>query len=115
MRPNAAPILLALCGPLVLSGCDGTVFLATSAVTAASFATTEKLPTDHIASWVTGEDCSSLEMERTGKFCRTEAEIAADELANQPEVAMPVFCYRTLGEADCYTDPEPGQDERLVR
>jgi len=114
MRPNAAPILLVLCGPLILSGCDSTAFLATTAVSAASFAATEKLPLDHVATWVTGEDCSSLEMERTGKYCRTEEEIAADELAKQPEIAMPVFCYRTLGDADCYADPEPGQDERLV-
>lgn len=115
MRPNAAPILFAMLLPLLVSGCSGTVFLATAAVTATTFATTEKLPTDYVASWITGEDCSSLEAERTGQYCRSEAEVAADDTANRPEVAMPVYCYRTIGEVTCYGEPEPGEENRLVR
>lgn len=115
MRPNAAPILLSLILPLALSACGGTVGLAVAGLTATTFASTEKLPADHVASWITGEDCSALEAERTGQYCRSEAEIAAAALANSPAVAMPVYCYRTLGEVACQSEPQPGEESRLVQ
>jgi hypothetical protein len=35
--------------------------------------------------------------------------------AQKPEIAYrPAFCYRTLAEVQCYTEPEPGAATRLV-
>src|SRR3546814_5439420 len=48
-------------------------------VSMVSCATTDKFLTDHAASYATGEECSSLQFEQTGAFCRTAEEIAAEQ------------------------------------
>ncbi|MGH6882371.1 hypothetical protein [Hypericibacter sp.] len=108
-------LYLILGASLTLQGCAGLpADLAMGAVTATTFTMEKKLPTDYVAGWITGEDCSSFELERTGKYCRTPEEIAADEAAAHPP--MPVYyCYRTLGVVDCVSKPMPGEEARLVQ
>ena len=57
---------------------------------------------DHIISFATGKNCSTVR-KNTGKhYCEED------------EVAMPeeVYCYNTLGEVSCYGEPRPyGQSQ----
>jgi hypothetical protein len=115
MRFKPAFILVALALPVALGGCSGTAAIAMAGISAVSFAATEKFPTDHVASWVTGEDCSALEAERTGQYCRTEAEVAAAEAAARPGAVPAVYCYRTIGEITCQSEPDPTAASRLVQ
>jgi hypothetical protein len=94
-----------------LQGCAG---IAVAGVSAGTLAVDKKLPPDYVAGWITGENCSSLEWERNGQYCRTPEEIAAAEAAAHP--APPVYyCYRTLAVVDCTALPMPGEEARLVR
>lgn len=99
----AVPVLLAV---LLFSGCGGEVGLALAGASAVSFATTDKFLSDHVVSAVTGEECSSLQLEQTGEFCRTPEEIAADQTAGQERRAdsAEMYCYRTLGKITCYNE-----------
>jgi hypothetical protein len=104
-------LYLILGASLTLQGCAG---LAVAGVTAGTIAVDQKLPPDYVAGWITGEDCSSFEMERSGQYCRTPEEIAAAEAAAHP--APPVYyCYRTLGVVDCASKPMAGEEARLVQ
>jgi hypothetical protein len=100
-------LYLILGASLTLQGCAG---LAVAGVTAGTIAVDQKLPPDYVAGWITGEDCSSFEMERSGHYCRTPEEIAA------AHPAPPVYyCYRTLGVVDCTSKPMAGEEARLVQ
>jgi len=58
---------------------------------------------DTAYSLVTGKDCSVVNLERGGPYCRTEG------------VAEPVpFCTRSLGAVDCWTVAEPFGPQRPV-
>ena len=115
MRSKILLVLCALALPAALGGCSGTAAIAMAGISATSFAMTDKFPTDHVASWVTGEDCSALQAEQTGEYCRTPEEIAAAEAAEKPGVAPAVYCYRTIGEIDCQSEPDPTAESRLVQ
>ena len=99
---------LAFAGPLVISACDP-VTLGVVSASAVSFAVTDKLPADHLASWITGEDCSMHQAANTRHYCR-------DPNADAKVAAAPLYCYRTLGEITCYAAPDPqASDSQLVR
>lgn len=93
---------------LLLGGCGGEVGLALAGASAVSFATTDKFLTDHAVSAVTGDDCSALQFEQTGKFCRTAEDIEAERLAEEERLAATprMYCYRTLGEITCYKEQD---------
>jgi hypothetical protein len=58
---------------------------------------------DTIYSLVTGKDCSLLNIERAGEYCRSEP------------VAQPIaFCTRSLGDVDCWTVANPYGPQRAV-
>ena len=100
---------LVLIGLLLLGGCGGEVGMALAGATAVSFATTDKFLTDHAVSYATGEECSALQFEQTGQYCRTQEEIAAERLAEKERqlAAEPeMYCYRTLGEITCYEEED---------
>ena len=64
-----------------------------------------KTVSDHIASWVTGGDCSILRATaKNGKYCMTEAEVAQQN-ANLHRLYVGT-CYKTRGGVDCYDDME---------
>lgn len=115
MRSRPVLALFALLLPAALGGCSGTAAVAMAGISATSFALTDKFPTDHVASWVTGEDCSALQAERTGEYCRTEAEVAAAEAAARPGAVPPLYCYRTIGESYCQSEPDPSAASRLIQ
>ena len=44
------------------------------------------------------------------RFMDKEAAAAAE--AKKPK---PVYCYKSLGDANCYKEPQPGQESRLIQ
>jgi hypothetical protein len=104
-------LYLILGASLTLQGCAG---LAVAGLSAGTVAMDRKLPPDYVVGWITGEDCSSFEMERSGQYCRTPEEVVAAEAAAHP--AAPVYyCYKTLGVVDCMAKPIQGEQARLVQ
>ncbi len=102
--------ICAIVAPLfLLAGCGGEVGMIMAGATVVSFATTDKFLTDHAVSYATGEECSSLQLEQTGAYCRSAAEIAAEEAeeAARQQAAQPdLYCYRTLADITCYEQPD---------
>lgn len=67
-------------------------------VEAASVMGTQKTIGDHIASKMTGLDCSTPRAQiDNGEVCRQKPQPAG----KRPQV----YCYRTLAEPDCYLEP----------
>lgn len=94
---------LTLCLLLPLVACDpATATMVIVGSSAASLAHTDKTMPDHVATWVTGEDCSLLRYtEENGPYCQPEAQVET------PATAPQLVCYRTLGTIDCYDKPDP--------
>lgn len=108
MRAIGGPVLcLALAA--LLSGCVAAAAIPAAAVYAGvegiSLNHTDKLMSDHVASAVTGQDCSFLKYKETGIYCRSAAEIAAEEAKARRDLSG--YCYRRRGLVTCYDTPDP--------
>lgn len=102
-RPLAA---LALAG--LLSGCAVAALPAAAVyggVEGLSLNHTDKLMSDHLVSAVTGQDCSFLKYKDTGIYCRSAAEIAAEEAKARRDIST--YCYRRRGIVTCQESPDP--------
>jgi len=89
----------------LLSGCESvaTPLLALGGATATTIHT-NKLPTDHIADYFTGQDCNSIRQSQDGgPLCRPYQQGVIEE---------PRYCYKSLGTITCYTEPDPYRDGR---
>ena len=111
-RPFAGLALLA-----ALSGCAA--LAATPAIAVyggvegVALNQTGKLASDHVVSAITGQDCSFLRYKDTGNYCRSAAEIAAQEAKERRDLAG--YCYRTRALVTCYDSPDPtASDETRV-
>ena len=80
------------CGPLAASGVP---FIGQA--DALSVVGTDKTVVDHIVSFSSGKNCSSVRREQGLHYCEE------DEPAIKPEV----YCYNTLGTVTCYDRPDP--------
>ena len=81
------------CGaPTVASGVPGLLQL--DAVTVIG---TDKTIVDHVISYASGRDCSSIYVEKGDRYCKED----------EPVIKPQVYCYRTLGRATCYETPDP--------
>jgi len=69
-----------------MMGADGAAVLATG-----------KTVSDHIVSFATGKNCSSVRRSIGRHFCEED----------EVEVPDEVFCYNTLGDVSCYASPAP--------
>jgi len=91
-----------------LSGC-GIEYLPPVAIAATiegvSLNQTGKTVSDHLASWVTGEDCSVLRAHKDGgKYCMSSAAIAQEQA--ELHRAYAGDCYRVRGNVACYDQPD---------
>ena len=87
-----------------LSGCFLTTGPGLFAASTAVFINTKKTLSDHAMSWMTGQDCSTLEYTKGKGYCLPmEGEEPPAAAAN---LAMGSHCYRTLGRVTCYTQPD---------
>jgi hypothetical protein len=105
--------------PLVLSGCaffsnggierypdqvPGVTLWANLEV--ASLAMTKKTLEDHIATWVTGDNCSTPRAENDGDYCVP--------WPRRPAPPPGEYCYATLATATCYARPVNDGNDRLI-
>lgn len=72
----------------------------------ASLVATKKTMFDHIATWVTGRDCSSPRAEREGAYCV--------DWPAPPSPPPPIYCYATLARPTCYAQPYNQGNDRLI-
>jgi hypothetical protein len=102
-------IAAALILPFALGACGSDLLtpFGLAAVSTAIIINEDKTPSDIIASAVTGEDCNTIRKSRDkGPLCRAPRE----EI-----IEPPLFCYRTLGDINCFAEPDPyGYDQREV-
>lgn len=71
-----------------------------------SVMTTKKTLSDHVATWVTGKDCSAVKAEQDGVWCR-----------DWPPPAPPppaVYCYATWARPNCFAQPYTQGNDRLI-
>ncbi|PHS78802.1 MAG: hypothetical protein COB59_05210 [Rhodospirillaceae bacterium] len=57
----------------------------------------DKTLSDHIESYRTGKDCSTVRMEKGRTYCRED----------EPNPIPKVTCYRTLADVVCYSVADP--------
>ncbi len=113
-RHPRSPVLGALLACSLLAGCSSApvlqvrvlgapVSLWLAGSSAASFIVLQRGLFDVAYSLVTGQDCSVLNIERRGEYCRSD-----------PVSAPAPFCTRSLGDVDCWTVAEPYGPQRSV-
>ena len=89
-------ICVPLCAPL--AGCGAPPEMIATAVVgtaAGSVAAIGRTPVDAVISLVSGKDCSAVRLEQGKTYCRPV----------EPKPQPPVFCSRSLGVVNCWTDP----------
>ena len=91
-----------ICGLVVALGAAAFAGGCTAVSTGASVVSlmaTKKTLTDHVVSFATDMDCSTIALERGGSYC------------SDPDAAPPPqplhHCYRSLGEITCYEAEDP--------
>lgn len=89
-------ILAAVAATLALAACGMVPGLAQ--LEGGTTVLTEKPFTDHVVSWASGKNCSSIRREKGMTYC------VEDELQPKPEAR---YCYRELGRVTCYDRPDP--------
>lgn len=73
---------------------------------AASVINTQKTIDDHLVSWISGYDCSTVRASTGDHYCVEKPETV-------PTVARASFCYKTLAAVNCYDRPVPYDQNRL--
>lgn len=71
-----------------------------------SLVNTRKTLTDHVASWITGQDCSTPRAQREGVFCT--------DWPGPPPPQQQVYCYASLAKPSCYAQPYNEGNDRLI-
>jgi len=99
--------LAILAASLALTGCsqEASHALGWSAVaTGASIIVFDRTPVDLVVSLAKGQDCSVLNLEPLGEYCRSPTP--------PPEPAP--FCIRTLANVECYPTNDPYGRQRSI-
>ena len=67
--------------------------------------TTGKTIKDHLISYTSGKNCSSVRRETGQNFCEEDDLSAPEE----------IYCYNSLGNVDCFNIPQPfGQGNKTI-
>jgi len=83
---------LAACGPVIGAGVPGA-----AQIDALTVVGTDKSIVDHVISYSSGKDCSSVYLEKGNRYCKED----------EPVIKPQVYCYRTLASMTCYERPDP--------
>jgi hypothetical protein len=67
---------------------------------------TQKTIDDHIVSWVTGDDCSTVRASRGERYCEETPHPG-------PMMVQNSYCYKSLAGVSCYTQPVETDAARL--
>ena len=93
-------VIIFTVAPFALSACGGPESVFVLGAGLANFIHTDRVPTDYIAEYASGQECNLLKsIEDGGPLCRNSF--------NPTVVEPPLYCYRTLGEPSCYVSPDP--------
>ena len=117
MRLPAPLAILVECSRFVLTGCFDNGGLYSNItdlkpvpkllnVEVLSLGMTKKTLFDHVATWMTGQDCSTPRAERDGAYCTKWP----DPPAPPPEV----YCYSTLARPTCYSQAYVQGNDHLI-
>jgi hypothetical protein len=97
MRPIFAAVLVVTLGQAA-SGCSGSGLALMGADAVAHVASGRSISGNVIHAF-TGKDCVPINVLAGKPMCPEEDEPKKEE--------TPVYCYRTLGQIDCHTEPDP--------
>lgn len=67
---------------------------------------TKKTLGDHVATWITGKDCSTVRAQREGAWCV--------DWPAPPAPPQQVYCYASLARPSCYSQPYNEGNDRLI-
>lgn len=67
---------------------------------------TKKTLGDHVATWITGRDCSTIRAQREGAWCV--------DWPAPPAPPQQVYCYASLARPSCYSQPYNEGNDRLI-
>jgi hypothetical protein len=67
---------------------------------------TKKTMGDHVATWVTGKDCSTIRAQREGVWCV--------DWPSPPPPPQQVYCYASLAKPSCFSQPYNEGNDRLI-
>ncbi len=67
---------------------------------------TKKTLGDHVATWITGKDCSTVRAQREGAWCV--------DWPAPPAPPQQVYCYASLARPSCYSQPYNQGNDRLI-
>lgn len=67
---------------------------------------TKKTLGDHVATWITGKDCSTLRAQREGVWCV--------DWPGPPAPPQQVYCYASLAKPSCFAQPYNEGNDRLI-
>ena len=100
---------IAVAGMLVLAGCSaasGAQSVAPQAamIEAATIIGTDKTVGDHVVSFMTNKNCSTVRKHLGKTYCEEDEVGRVDE----------VYCYKTLAAVTCYAIPSPHGETRRV-
>jgi hypothetical protein len=99
----------------VLSGCSllaaSPAIAVYAGVEGVALNQTGKTASDHVVSAITGQDCNILRYKDTGNYCRSAAEIAAQEAKERRDLSG--FCYRRRGFVTCSETPDPTATDEI--
>ena len=95
--------LLALGGCSLATGAPGSV-PSLAGVEAVTVIGTDKTLGDHIVSFTTGKNCSTVRRQTGQTYCEEDEVVPPEE----------IYCYRTLGRVSCYRTPRPKSEGDTV-
>ena len=99
-RKAGAVIVLSVLSAAFITACGSASTVYFGAATLANFVYTDKLPTDYLAEFASGQECNLLKAQKDGgPMCRDSFE----HIVFEPTI----YCYRTLGEIACYQKQDP--------
>lgn len=111
LAPLAGILLLSGCGwadqeSLHASGSPPGIGATLMNLEVLSVINTKKTLTDHVATWITGKDCSTIRAQREGAWCV--------DWPNPPAPPQQVYCYSSLARPSCYAQPYNEGNDRLI-
>lgn len=101
--------LAALIDATAVASCDPTEAVLLTSASLANFAYTDKLPSDYLAEFASGQECSMLKTRKDGGQWRRDS-------FERVVYERPIYCNRTLGQIACYDKKDPyGRNSTRVR
>ena len=100
IRSGRRKVGLVIAFTVLLAACGTTTTFYFAGASLANFIYTDKLPTDYLAEFASGQECNFLKSQKDGgPLCRDSFDRVVYE--------RPLYCYRTLGEIACYDKQDP--------